>query len=972
MERKLNQFGMLMLSAVILPLVLLGQIQTSSWQDGNPTFTKTYPVMTNLTFDPLKSYVSLATIDSVGSEPANVRFSLNGISWRFPLELYPNDYRISSAEDIELFKSGTIQMYAVVDGGGNKIVVFRLEDNEAINVIKSEAGPLAMKGPSDLDTFSDGVQLKFLVADPGRHRVIKIDYMSKVPTTVFGVDDQIGIGNGRLNNPSDAVKIPGDNAHYLICDRGNKRVVLVNETNKSIIWEWGRQGTGPLNIPEDVEYLAGRHQVLITDRGDNRVIIVDIATNAIVWEYRTGLLDPQDADTLANGNILIADAGHNRLIEVTRSATPILVWKFDQKVASLKDADRIEGIADLRDFNNETLVVMKDTTTSNNNILPIRLGYKSDILTSVPRHLHHQASFDNLFFAGSTVLGTTSVKFKLRSGKSFDGAQQAQWYGPINSSDFYINSGTAINPIHDGDSWYQVQLHLETTSKLHTPEVTSLGVQFHYYQNDEIGVFRSELIGEAPGNVITGWNELKVKTRLPENPAADLNQINLMVNLLSARGDTLVSFTNIRDENNSFPLNGLPGLQDVQLVRIEALFRSTNSAFSPIIDDLSLSWNYKKTEPSKLSFIDTFNDSTTSYRARRNSSDLTADRVILKLVDANVVPLRNKITVPVVSLQSGDRINLELTFDTFLNFYKSPAIAAMVVTEKSQVDTNDVEFQVFDRDILLASYIDPTDPTDTATAQVLMLRNVKGELRVEDATGKAFIDRVRIGDILYAHILGETDHNLSDAQDSIKIEFTNTSNGDYEALWAKEIANSQTSLFNTGEFMTPIGLEIISGLTPKDSSGAIDAVRGHKITVLFDDNDDLVKNLEIPTDTVFVLSGIFDAQVAPNPYYESKHNRLGLRVVSSSGEVTLERLEIFNFAGQRISEIEASNLAFDAAPPFPAGQYATCNNWWNLQTADGEPISSGTYFIKLSGSVRDIATATDRKVDKIVKFVVVR
>ena len=44
----------------------------------------------------------------------------------------------------------------------------------------------------------------------------------------------------------------------------------------------------------------------------------------IVWEYSTGLDGPSDADRLPNGNTLISDRWHSRVIEVTPDGT--IVW----------------------------------------------------------------------------------------------------------------------------------------------------------------------------------------------------------------------------------------------------------------------------------------------------------------------------------------------------------------------------------------------------------------------------------------------------------------------------------------------------------------------------------------------------------------------------------------------------------------------------------------------------------------------
>ncbi|MCK4652893.1 MAG: T9SS type A sorting domain-containing protein [Candidatus Cloacimonetes bacterium] len=51
-----------------------------------------------------------------------------------------------------------------------------------------------------------------------------------------------------------------------------------------------------------------------------------VMADEIVWEYSTGLYRPSDADRLPNGNTLITDMWHDRIIEVTPDGT--IVWEY--------------------------------------------------------------------------------------------------------------------------------------------------------------------------------------------------------------------------------------------------------------------------------------------------------------------------------------------------------------------------------------------------------------------------------------------------------------------------------------------------------------------------------------------------------------------------------------------------------------------------------------------------------------------
>ena len=59
----------------------------------------------------------------------------------------------------------------------------------------------------------------------------------------------------------------------------------------------------------------------------------------IVWEYSNGLYRPSDADRLPNGNTLITDMWHDRIIEVTPDGT--IVWEYTGGIHLPADAERL-------------------------------------------------------------------------------------------------------------------------------------------------------------------------------------------------------------------------------------------------------------------------------------------------------------------------------------------------------------------------------------------------------------------------------------------------------------------------------------------------------------------------------------------------------------------------------------------------------------------------------------------------------
>jgi len=151
----------------------------------------------------------------------------------------------------------------------------------------------------------------------------------------------------------------------------DNRVILVDPSG-NIIWQYGQfevTGFGPnqLNTPVQNTYLPNGH-ILITDQGNQRIIEVRPADNAIVWQYGqngvagTGpnqLSNPNAAELLANGNILISDENNNRAIEVTHTMPGQIVATFTARgtVSGVAFASRLaNGNTLITDSNNARIV----------------------------------------------------------------------------------------------------------------------------------------------------------------------------------------------------------------------------------------------------------------------------------------------------------------------------------------------------------------------------------------------------------------------------------------------------------------------------------------------------------------------------------------------------------------------------------------------------------------------------------------
>ena len=285
-----------------------------------------------------------------------------------------------------------------VDAAGNVVWSFTQGLNWAHNADRRPTTPNKLGTPSsNLQSPISNLQLLTLISDTGHDRVIEIDATGNV---VWNSDDVTLDDGSVLDYPNDAnpalsganVWLPDD--HLLITDRDNHRVIEIARDG-TIVWQSGETGV-PGN---DATHLSGPHNAdrlsngntIVADSNNDRIL--EIAPDgSIVWQYPPlppapllppsspdGLshdgqrspteplsprsetfgdqecspapllpsslaplpLDwPRDADRLSNGNTLITDSRHNRIIEVT--PTGQVVWEYDDLELPY-DADRLSN-----------------------------------------------------------------------------------------------------------------------------------------------------------------------------------------------------------------------------------------------------------------------------------------------------------------------------------------------------------------------------------------------------------------------------------------------------------------------------------------------------------------------------------------------------------------------------------------------------------------------------------------------------
>jgi outer membrane protein assembly factor BamB len=149
--------------------------------------------------------------------------------------------------------------------------------------------------------------------------------------------------------------------------------VLLVDRRGNIIWQYGQfrvTGSGPnqLNTPVQNTYLHqsdGDDHILITDQGNGRIIEVRRSDKAIVWEY-DNLNNPNAAELLINGNILISDENNNQALEVTHTTPSTVVNTYitagGMAFSGVAFASRLSnGHTLITDSNNSRIVETDET-----------------------------------------------------------------------------------------------------------------------------------------------------------------------------------------------------------------------------------------------------------------------------------------------------------------------------------------------------------------------------------------------------------------------------------------------------------------------------------------------------------------------------------------------------------------------------------------------------------------------------------
>jgi hypothetical protein len=159
------------------------------------------------------------------------------------------------------------------------------------------------------------------------NRVILVDPFGHI-LWQYGQFGVTGSDTNELSTPVQSTWLP--NAHVLITDQGNNRIIEVN-LHKQIVWQYPGSNTNDsdqLNSPNSAELLENGH-VLIADENNNRAIEVTHDDNdqiVATFTATNSLGACAFASRLPNGDTLLTDAGNSRAVEV--DANDITVWQY--------------------------------------------------------------------------------------------------------------------------------------------------------------------------------------------------------------------------------------------------------------------------------------------------------------------------------------------------------------------------------------------------------------------------------------------------------------------------------------------------------------------------------------------------------------------------------------------------------------------------------------------------------------------
>ena len=953
---------------LLLPLLLIAQTTSGLFEDGDPLFSKSIEGPGTL----LRDIGTLKPIYSISGDDSTLDYRLSGLEWTYP-------YResIVSVEDIDSRILNSQTLYLITDGLGRR--VFEYNANTAVETW-SFPPPQSATNPTDEKYLNKPVDafiyrdkatdyFKVVITDQDRNRVVTIDKETSKIDWKYG-DPLYREGNGynQLRSPEDAEKIP-ERSEYIIADKGNNRVIIVDSNNNNILWELG---SDVLKSPMDIQYLAETDQILITDGGNHRVILVDRATKSILWQFgKTGIADsggvglklPDDADLITDSqNVIISDAGNERIVEVNPAGQ--IVWQYHRRLKGLRDADRIEQ--------GRTLAVYEN--------YPVRIAYTEAFVVSGKYDLgeYHASVFDSLFWDADTVAGITSAVFQLRSAESDFALDGATWYGPTGKDSYYTTSGSPINSVHTGHRWYQFRALLKTNDPLKTAIVKQFSVKHHYYDvNQSSAYFYTPIISEPLGKLVSKWNKLSFRTILAKE-VEKRSAVELEIRILDANTSQILErYTASKiNELNEITLSSLTSLKGIQSIFLVASLSTGNSSLTPVLDNWKVTWDAIPTANSTINFTDKNANQKPYYRATTSlpSTEALVDSLYILLRDPDLESFQNSYRVAVRSLGTRDTVQVDLKLLTLGGFFSSKAIPILI---NSSAVKNNLIMDVRDRDFLVVTYQDSITLSDISQDTIMVVQNSTGVMTIENYR-KVELTKAWFGDTLYVRIKNETDRNINpDMAESLHISVFDNVTQDKEDVTLTEVASTDGK-FNSGEFVTLSGILVNRNNNGIRGNGQIETMPGHSVAAEYIDNRTLIRYVLIPTesdtsgrDSVYIFYGRRPngVEIAPNPYHHRRDDKFRLRVGFSTDSLNVSSVEVFNLAGERVRTlIPGRDFSFQTENNVSV---TNSNMWWDLRNENGQEVASGTYWAKVNAETKAESSPL-RRVNYLCKFVILQ
>jgi hypothetical protein len=141
------------------------------------------------------------------------------------------------------------------------------------------------------------------------------------PNTKFGFAGAAGAGS------------PFYGGKLLVADRGNNRLLLLNDTDQ-VIWTYPSAYAAPppggFYFPDDAFFAKSGTEIISNQEENETIVIIAFPSGKVLWQYghpgQTGstagyLHEPDDAYLLKNGQVTVADAQNCRVLFINPDST---------------------------------------------------------------------------------------------------------------------------------------------------------------------------------------------------------------------------------------------------------------------------------------------------------------------------------------------------------------------------------------------------------------------------------------------------------------------------------------------------------------------------------------------------------------------------------------------------------------------------------------------------------------------------